>query len=306
VPLHRITSASDPRVADYRDIPDPELVRRRGVFVAEGRLIVRRLIESRRFRTRSVLVTETALDALGDVITPRLDTLDVYVTSHEDLIVAAGGLAFHRGCLALGERPAPSAARTELPAHLQPDPQSELQPDRQSDLRSDRQFEPHLQLDRAGAQPVVLVEAIANADNVGAIFRNAAAFGARAVLLDARSCDPLYRKATRTSMGATLTIPFAIVDAWPPAIATLRAHGYTLLALAPHHAAIDIDAAAARWRGQRVAVMLGSEGDGLSDAALALADARVSIPMAPDVDSLNVATAAAIALHRLAAPFSAA
>jgi tRNA G18 (ribose-2'-O)-methylase SpoU len=268
MPIHRIADLSDPRVAIFRDVTDPELMRRHGLFVAEGRLVVERLLESRRFRTRAMLATETVLPALREAI-DALDALEIFVTPPGSMELV-GGFNFHRGCLALGERPAPPVTLADLA------------------------------LDAPGPRLVLGLESLANADNVGAIFRNAAAFGVHAVVLDARSCDPLYRKATRTSMGATLTVPFTITE-WFDALDVMRRAGYLLVALAPADAIDIADAAnAPEFAGRRLALLVGSEGAGLDDQTLARADFRVAIKMAPGVDSLNVATATGIALHRFA------
>jgi tRNA G18 (ribose-2'-O)-methylase SpoU len=281
MPIHHISDLNDPRVAIFRDVTDPELMRKHGLFVAEGRLVVKRLLETRRFRIEAVLLTETVLSALRELIDERLecrnavdvfdtfDTLQVFVTPPGSMELVAG-FNFHRGCLALAARPFPPT------------------------------FD-DLALDEPGPRIVLGLRSLANADNVGSIFRNAAAFGVHAVVLDTRSCDPLYRKATRTSMGATLAVPFTITE-WSAALDVLRRAGYQLVALTPAADAIDIaDAAEAlELAGRRIALLIGSEGAGLDDETLAHADFRVSIKMASGVDSLNVATATGIALHRLA------
>jgi tRNA G18 (ribose-2'-O)-methylase SpoU len=276
MPIHHIPDLSDPRVALFRDVTDPELMRRHGLFVAEGRLVVERLLRSRRFVTRAVLLTETVLAALREEIEAvdaigTFDTLEVFVTPPGSMELV-GGFNFHRGCVALGERPAPPPTLADLA------------------------------LDAPGPRLLLALQSLANADNVGSIFRNAAAFGVHAVVLDRRSCDPLYRKATRTSMGTTLTVPFAIAEDWHAALDTLREAGYLLVALTPAADAIDIaDAAHGRELAERrIALLVGSEGAGLDDETLARADFRVAIRMAPGVDSLNVATATGIALHRFA------
>jgi tRNA G18 (ribose-2'-O)-methylase SpoU len=144
----------------------------------------------------------------------------------------------------------------------------------------------------------VAVEGVANADNVGGIFRNALAFGAGGVLLSPTSCDPLYRKATRVSSGATLRLPFAIASSWPGDLLALKRAGYDILALTPGTGALDIeDALARRPLDARLALLVGHEGHGLSEEALLAADDCVRIAMAPGVDSLNVASAAGIALY---------
>jgi tRNA G18 (ribose-2'-O)-methylase SpoU len=255
-----VADLSDPRLADYRNVPDPQLLRERGVFVAEGRHVVRRLLAEPRFTTRSVLLTPTALDAMADAI-DRAPDIPVFVV-RQDAIDTITGFDIHRGCLAIGERPSPR-------------PWAEL-------VRN--------------ARMVLVLERVGNADNVGGIFRNAAALGANAVLLGPACADPLYRKAIRTSMGAALRVPFAEMEDWPVDLSRLQASGFRLLALTPADSARPIEAASP---GDRVALLLGHEGDGLSDDALRHADVRVRIPMAEGVDSLNVATAAAIALHDL-------
>lgn len=278
----RIDDPHDPRLAEYRHIPDPVLLRERGLFAAEGRLVVRRLLTRSPYRTRSILVTATALASIADV---RGDTPTWVVP--QQVMNEVGGFNFHRGCLALGERP-PGRSTADLLAALPPPSRPLERPGPEA---------------TAGTPPlfVVVLEGVGNVDNVGAIFRNAAAFGAAFVLLGPGCGDPLYRKAIRTSMGAALWLPFGVAIAWPEDLAQLRDAGFFLVALTPRRDAATVTALDAEVaRRPRVALLLGSEGAGLSAAALALADLCVRIPIVPDVDSLNVATAAAIALHRLA------
>ena len=261
-----VEDPADPRIADYRDAREERSRRAAGLFLAEGRLVVRRLLEGSRFRARSLLLTERALDDLRDVIGGR-ETPLVYVAS-TPVIRSIVGFKFHRGCLALGEREPP------LPVETVTGPD--------------------------GPRVVLALEALADPDNVGAVFRNAAAFGVAGVLLSPGCADPLYRKAIRVSMGATLSTPFAQV-AWPTGLGALRAAGYTLVALAPDGRAEAIARVVERGLpSRRLALLLGSEGAGLSDRTREAADLCVRIPMAPGVDSLNVATASGIALHRLA------
>ena len=254
---------NDPRTAEYASLADPELARSRGLFVAEGRLVVRRVIEDGRYAIRSVLLTAAAQQQLGDVLA-RVDPavpVHVYpVQSFRELT----GFNIHRGCVALVARP-PEVDPVAL---------------------------------AGGARLLLMLESIANPDNVGGIFRNAAAFGADGILVDMGTGDPLYRKAIRTSMAATLRVPFARVQ-WADALPKLRAMGYTVAALTPHQFAEPLDRFARQPRPERLALLLGNEGAGLSAAAAASADVRVRIPMNTDVDSLNVAVAAGIALSRL-------
>ncbi len=262
MPVIRIETIDDPRVADYRAIPDPELLRDRGLFVAEGRLVVRRLLETRRLRVRSLLVSEAARRSLHDAIS---DDVPVYVCPLPMLTTIAG-FNFHRGCLAIGERPAATSPGTILER----------------------------------SRLLLVLERVVNADNIGGVFRNAAAFDADGVLLSPGCCDPFYRKAIRTSSGAALHVPYASIEPWPKALGAVRQAGFTLAALTPREDAVGIGefAGSARSR-ERVAVMLGTEGQGLTPEAERFADVRVRIPISDAMDSLNVATAAAIALQRI-------
>jgi tRNA G18 (ribose-2'-O)-methylase SpoU len=264
----RISGAGDPRVTAYQSVPDAELLRQRGVFVAEGRLVVERLIAERRYAVQSVLVSDAASRALEPVLSTLTPDIPVYVCEADEFL-GITGYDVHRGCLALVTRPAPVSLDAALErAHL-----------------------------------VLALEGVTNADNVGGVFRNAAAFGADAVLLDPASCDPLYRKAIRTSMAATLRVPFARLtdraSEWPSALTRLRMRGFTLVALTPDGSARELDEFAAAPSPHRLALLLGSEGAGLSAAASAAADHHVRIPIGGDVDSLNLAVASGIALYRL-------
>ena len=255
-----VASVDDPRLDEYRNVPDPELLRTRGVFVAEGRYVVRRLLSESRYNTRSLLLTPAAAESLADLLS-HLDAIPVFTVSQEAMN-AVTGFNIHRGCLAIGER-------VPLP--------------------------PWQSLAR-NARRLVVLEHVSNADNVGGIFRNAAAFGVDAVLLGPSCTDPLYRKAIRTSMGAALRIPFALMEDWPAGLPRLKGEGVRLIALTPSPDAQTIDHLQPP---ERVALLLGHEGEGLSSEALAQADVRVRIPMAGGTDSLNVASASAVALFAL-------
>jgi tRNA G18 (ribose-2'-O)-methylase SpoU len=262
-----LESLDDPRVAAYRNVRDADLRAREGLFLTEGRLNVKRLITGSRFRTRSVLVTETALRA----IRPALERLDagtpVYVAA-QALVADQLGYAMHRGCLAVGER----GAEPEL-AHFLASSQS---------------------------RTLIVLEDVSNPENVGAVFRNALALGAEGVVLTRRCVDPLYRRTIRVSMGASLRLGYARAESGTAALAELREAGFTNVALTTSRDAASLERADARP--QRLALWLGSEGDGLSPEVLAGVDRRVTIPMAPGADSLNVATACAIALHHFRTP----
>jgi tRNA G18 (ribose-2'-O)-methylase SpoU len=264
--VFRIEDPGDPRIADYANVRDAELLRARALFVAEGRLVVERLLASTAFRVRSLLLTETAHRGLAGSLS-GVDS-PVYI-GEPQLFRHIVGFNIHRGCLALGERPADT---------------------RVTDIAN-------------GANRLVILEDISDADNVGGVFRNAAAFGADGVLLSPRCCDPLYRKAIRTSMGAALQVRFARVEDWPSGLSALRAAGFQIVALTPNRDATDL-AAIDQRAFRRVALLLGNEGSGLQQGTEALTDLRATIRMRPGHDSLNVATAAAIAMHRMFAPLS--
>lgn len=234
------------------------------MFVVEGPRAIGGLIEQR-WPLRSVLLSEDRAASRPDLVeAAEAAGVDVLVAGQElfDLIA---GYPVHRGALALAERP-PEQDPAEVVA---------------------------------GCRLVVVAEAVNDFENLGSLFRNAAAFGAGAVLLDPRTADPLYRRCVRVSLGHVMRVPFARVPDWPAGLAVLRRAGFTIVALSPAGSS-DIGAVASEVGGP-VAVMVGSEGDGLTDAALDAADRVTRIPMVAGVDSLNVATAAAIALHRFAA-----
>ena len=260
---HRV-SPDDPQLALYRGVADPNLARSHNVFVAEGRLVVRRVLEGPQHGVRSLLLNDAAHRDLEPLLTQLEPSVAVFICAAEDFRTITG-FHIHRGCLALVERPRPRSVEEVI----------------------------------ASARRVVVLDGVANADNVGGIFRNAAAFGADAVVLSPDSCDPLYRKALRTSMAAVLRVPFARSGEWPADLGRLRDAGFTIVALTPDAAAEPIDAFASRARDTKLALALGAEGAGLSAATMAAADANVRIPITGDVDSLNVAVAAGIALFAL-------
>jgi tRNA G18 (ribose-2'-O)-methylase SpoU len=265
VPFVRIDHPADPRLADYRRIPDPVLLREQGAFVAEGRLVVARLLTTPGWRTRSVLVSEAARESLAEPLEAAATHLPVFVAPL-DVIREAGGFNFHRGCLALGIRP-PRLAAADLPT--------------------------------ARRSVLVALAGIANVDNVGAVFRCAAAFGAGGILLDAACADPLYRKAIRTSMGTVFRVPFATEAHLGASLQAWRARGITVVALTPDAEALPLGEAP---RPERAVLVVGSEGVGLEAPLLEAADLRVRIPMAPGVDSLNLGVAAGIALYHFSRP----
>jgi tRNA G18 (ribose-2'-O)-methylase SpoU len=258
----RLDDPADPRLEPYRAVKERDLVGRQGLFVAEGRVVLEKAVRAGRHPLASVLVAEPRLAGLSEVLA-GLDAATPVYAAPPAVMDAVAGFAIHRGILAVGRRAEPAAEA--LLAGL---PENAL---------------------------VVALSAIANHDNMGGIFRNAAAFGADAVVLDAACCDPLYRKAIRVSVGAALSVPFARLGPGEDLLAVLEAAGCEVLALSPG-GADDLDAV--RPAG-RTALLLGAEGPGLDPAMLRRARA-VRIPMAAGFDSLNVATASGIALWRLA------
>jgi tRNA G18 (ribose-2'-O)-methylase SpoU len=257
-----VDAFDDPRVALYRSVRDPALLRDHGLFVAEGRLVVRRLLETPRFRTRSLLVTPQAAEELSDIVKTLDERTPVYV-GDSGLFNELTGFDVHRGCLAIGERPPPV-------------PWSQV---------------------ASNPRTLIVLERVGNPDNVGGVFRAAAALGGEAVLLSPGCADPLYRKSIRTSMAATLAVPFATAEPWPDALGTLRADGVEIVALTPSGS----EEIGEVRRARRIALLFGHEGLGLTAGALVHADRRVRIEMSPGTDSLNIVTAAAIAMHRLSA-----
>lgn len=260
-----IADGHDPRLVPYRQLSDAVLLRQHGLFVAEGRLIVERLLAETGYQVESLLVNPASLVALGHVLEARALEAPVFLCSN-DAFAGMTGFNLHRGCLALVRRPPLATWREAV----------------------------------AGARLAVVMEGVTNADNVGGVFRNAAAFGAGAVLLSPTCCDPLYRKAVRTSMGTVLRVPFARLAPWPFACADLRSEGFTIVALTPREPSMTVETFAASHAAGRVALLVGTEGPGLTDAAEESADLRVRIPTAAAVESLNLAVATGIALSRLA------
>ena len=260
--IEQITSPDDPRVAPYREVKEKDLVGRQGLFMAEVEVVLRRLIDAPDMETVSVLVAQKRLDKLADALAKLPTATPVYVAEPQ-VLDAVAGFPLHRGMLAIGRRRASPDARALL-ASL---PKEAL---------------------------VLVLVGIANHDNMGGLFLNAAAFGVDAVLLDATSCDPLYRKAIRVSVGAALTTPFARIDAEVDLIALLTGEGFTPLALTP----MGATPLARLARPKRAAVILGAEGQGRPQGLIDRAT-PVAIPMANNFDSLNVAVTAGIVLHHL-------
>jgi tRNA G18 (ribose-2'-O)-methylase SpoU len=272
-----IDSADDPRLADYTRLTDvslrTHLEAEHGLFIAEGSKVISRAVAAG-YPVRSVLLGRGRLGDLGGLGLGSRDDVPVYVVPDE---VAEGvtGYRVHRGALAsLGRKPLPA-----VPAVI------------------------------GSARRIVVLEDLVDHGNVGAIFRCAAALGVDAVVLSPRCADPLYRRSVKVSMGAVFAIPYARMTDWYDGLSSLRKAGFRVLALTPDESATPITEAlsgADTGGAGRVALLLGTEGDGLSSRWLHEADEAVRIPMSPaargaGVDSLNVVAAAAIACHLLAA-----
>ena len=265
-----ITAPQDPRLHDYVGLTDVALRRRtepeRGLYVAESEKVIRRALAAGH-HPRSFLMGERWLTDLGDVVTAaEANGIPVFV-GDPDVIEALTGFHLHRGALAAMQRP-------ELPtvAHV---------------------------LD--GARRVLVLEDIVDHTNVGAVFRSAAALGVDAVLVTPRCADPLYRRAIRVSMGTVFQVPWTRIDPWPGAVSLLGDLGFTTAALALRQDSVGLDELAADPP-DRLALILGTEGDGLSHRTLAEVDLTVRIPMLGGVDSLNVAAAGAVAAWALRVP----
>lgn len=263
--LITIDDPDDPRLHDYTGLTDVELRRRRepaeGLFIAEGEKVIRRARDAG-YEMRSMLLSAKWVDVMRDVI--EESTAPVYAVTPA-LAEQVTGYHVHRGALA-------SLERKQLP------PAGEL-------LR--------------GARRVAVLESLVDHTNIGAIFRSAAALGMDAVLLSPDCADPLYRRSVKVSMGAVFSVPYARLDSWPRDLETVREAGFRLLALTPDAKATPLDTVAPH-RLDRVALMLGAEGEGLSARALRAADEWVRIPMAHGVDSLNVGAAAAVSFYAVA------
>ncbi|QMU76377.1 RNA methyltransferase [Streptacidiphilus sp. PB12-B1b] len=263
--LITIEDPNDPRLNDYVALTDVELRRRRepeeGLFIAEGEKVIRRA-RAAGYRMRSMLLSAKWIDVMRDVIDEV--PAPVYAVAPE-LAEQVTGYHVHRGALASMQRK-PLRDAGEL---------------------------------LAGARRVAVLEGIVDHANMGAVYRSAAALGMDAVLLSPDCADPLYRRAVKVSMGTVFSVPYATLDPWPRALETLRDAGFSLLALTPHPDAVPLPEVQPKLL-DRCAVLLGSEGNGLTTEALRAADAWARIPMAQGIDSLNIAAAAAVSFYALA------
>jgi len=260
-----VTDPMDPRLGDFLALTDVQLRRAKepaeGLFIAEGEKVIRRARQAG-YEMRSMLLSAKWVDVMRDVI----DEVPAPVYAVDPALAErVTGYHVHRGALASMQRkpltPADDLLRT--------------------------------------ARRVAVMESVNDHTNIGAIFRSAAALGMDAVLLSPDCADPLYRRSVKVSVGAVFSVPYARLDSWPKGLAAVREAGFRLRALTPDEKASSMDEAAPH-RLDRVALMLGAEGDGLSTKALMAADEWVRIPMAHGVDSLNVGAAAAVAFYAVA------
>jgi tRNA G18 (ribose-2'-O)-methylase SpoU len=263
-PVVEIDDVTDERLADYRDLTDVALRTRieapHGLFIAEGARVVERALAAG-YRLRSALMTPEWLERTA----PALSGSDapVYVAP-EPVLHALTGFHVHRGALA-------SVHRRALPGLAEV---------------------------LSGARRLALVENLVNHTNLGAVFRSAAALGVEAVVLSPSSADPLYRRSVRVSMGAVFTLPYARATSWPQDIHLIRAAGFTVAALTPDPGAVALDELTV-GASDRVAVLIGTEGPGLTRGAVAAADLALRIPMAAGVDAHYGAAAASVAFWAL-------
>lgn len=263
-PTGPVTDPADPRVADYLGLPD--VARRSRLERRHGFFVVEGVLAVERLLTAPGWSVRSVLVSRGQ--RPRLPPTTAPVLVAEPAVMnAVVGFDLHRGVVAAVDRPPPLDAGDVL----------------------------------AGASQALVLEGIVDHENLGGLFRTAAAFGADAVLLDPTCADPLYRRSVRVSMGHVLAVPFARLERWPDDLGLVAAAGLATIALTPDPVAEPLPAVDPDALGP-AAVLVGSEGPGLSQAALAAADRRVRVPMAAGIDSLNVGVAAAVALHHLAGP----
>lgn len=264
----RIADPSDPRLRDYVSLTDVALRSRHepasGIYIAESAEVIRRAVEAGH-RPRSLLMQDTWVERLTDLI-DDVDA-DVYVGSRE-VLENLTGFHVHRGALAAMHRP-------ELPS---------------------------IDAVVSTARRVVILEDLVDHTNVGAIFRSASGLGMDAVLVTPRCADPLYRRSVRVSMGAVFAVPWTRIDPWPEGLTHLRERGFTVAAVTPRGAGAIPLADFAAAAPERIALVLGTEGDGLTAPALEAAGVSVSIPMHAGIDSLNVAAASAVVFWALATP----
>ena len=264
-----LDDVADPRLEDYREVKEAWRVRERGVFLVEGRMAVKALLGADRFTVRSVLLTEAALPEIQPLWSAAEARGQSSLSGSRAFVLPptamslVSGVRFHQGCIAAATVPG------DIPIEG---------------------------LLGSGVQRLLVLEDLTDPDNVGSCFRNALAFGFDAVLLTPKCAPPLYRKSIRTSMGAILKLPFTQVSQDLRELIDLGERGFGLVGLTPNAGAREL---AELGGNLPVVLIVGSEGTGLSARARSVVDLEVRIPMVPEADSLNVATAAGIAMHKI-------
>jgi len=269
VDVQDVNDPDDPRLDDFRDLNSvdrrPDLPTGKGLVIAEGVLVVQRMLASR-FTPHAMLGTDRRLAELTENLADLAAASAVqapYYRASADVMARVVGFHLNRGVLAAARRvPEPAVAEVV-----------------------------------DSARTVAVLEGVNDHENLGSIFRNAAGLGVDALVFGSGCADPLYRRAVRVSMGHALLVPFARATDWPADLATMKERGFRLLAMTPHREARALPEAMAAVRDERIAVLVGAEGPGLTAAVLRLSDVRVRIPMSRSTDSLNVATAAALAFY---------
>jgi tRNA G18 (ribose-2'-O)-methylase SpoU len=265
-PVVDITDPADPRLDDFRDLNSvdrrPDLPTGKGLVIAEGVLVVQRMLASR-FTPRAMLGTDRRLHELAADVG---GTDAPYYRVTAEVMAEVVGFHLNRGVLAAAPRPGELSIEQVL----------------------------------SGARTVAVLEGVNDHENLGSIFRNAAGLGVDAVVIGTGCADPLYRRAVRVSMGHALMVPYAWAADWPADLAVLGGNGFRLLAMTPDPTAQSLPEAMATVSDDRVAILVGAEGPGLTEAAMRASDIRVRIPMSRGTDSLNVATAAALAFYERA------
>ena len=258
-----ITDPDDDRVDDFRDLNSidrrPDLPTGKGLVIAEGVLVVQRMLASR-FTPHAFLGTDRRLTELAEDLSV---TGAPFYRASAEVMAEVVGFHLNRGVLGAARR-APELTTAEV---------------------------------LTGARTVAVLEGVNDHENLGSLFRNAAGLGVDAVIFGAGCADPLYRRAVRVSMGHALLVPFARTERWPGELELLRDNGFQLLAMTPDARARTLADAMGGLSGQKVAVLVGAEGPGLTETAMRVSDIKVRIPMSRGTDSLNVATAAAFAFY---------
>ncbi len=261
-----VDDPTDPRLDDFRDLNSidrrPDLPTGKGLVIAEGVLVVQRMLASR-FVARAFLGTERRL---GELATDLTTTDAPFYRASADVMAEVVGFHLNRGVLAAAPRPPELSMAAMI----------------------------------ADARTIAVLEGVNDHENLGSVFRNAAGLGVDAIVFGRGCADPLYRRAVRVSMGHALLVPYAWADDWPSGLETLRDNGFRVLAMTPSPAAQTLAAAMATLTDDRVAILVGAEGPGLNEHTMRASDVRVRIPMARGTDSLNVATAAALAFYERA------